>query len=115
MILDTFDHYIFPRPSVGARKMDDPDLRSEIDLHTQEILLAASQHDITTLRHLIRTYTFPGCNAVDVQDSETGFSPLHAAVAACEIEEESTETLSSITANGQSSAPNGYTGDSNGL
>lgn len=95
--------------------MDDPDLTSEVDLHTQEILLAASQHDITTLRHLLRTYTFADCNAVDVQDSETGFSPLHAAIAACDTEEESAETPSSAMTNGDTATPDGYTADSNGM
>src|SRR5205085_8046203 len=95
--------------------MNDLDLTSGVDLHTQEILLAASQHDITTLRHLLRAYTFPDCNAVDVQDSETGFSPLHAAIAACETEEESAETPSSAVANGETGTPNGSTADSNGM
>jgi type IV protein arginine methyltransferase len=95
--------------------MDDPDLTSEVDLHTQEILLAAAQHDITTLRHLLRTYTFPDCNAVDVQDSETGFCPLHAAIAACETEEESAETSSTGIANSETVTSNGYTADSNGM
>ena len=95
--------------------MDDPGLNSEIDLHAQEILLAASQHDITTLRHLLRTYTFLECNAVDVQDRETGFCPLHCAIAACETEEESAETFFDVIANGQPVTPNGYTADSNGM
>lgn len=56
----------------------------DIDLHVQEILLAASQHDISSLGHLLENLSFPDCNAVDVQDSETGFCPLHAAVAACD-------------------------------
>jgi protein arginine N-methyltransferase 2 len=95
--------------------MDDPDLMSEVDLHTQEILLAASQHDITTLRHLLRTYTFPDCNAVDVQDRETGCCPLHATIAACETEEESAEASSNVNAHGEMAAPNSYTADSNGM
>ena len=95
--------------------MDDSDLTSEIDLRTQEILLAASQHDITTLRHLLRTYTFRDCNAVDVQDGETGFCPLHAAIAACETEEESNEMSSSGVANGETATTKGYTADSNGM
>ena len=95
--------------------MDDPDLRSEIDLHTQEILLAASQHDLTTLRHLLRTYSFPGCNAVDVQDSETGFCPLHATIAACETEEETTDVSSGLNTTGDTNTPNGYSADSNGM
>jgi protein arginine N-methyltransferase 2 len=52
-----------------------------IDLETriQEILLAASNHDLVTLKPFLR---IPG--AASVQDSETGFTPLHAAIAACE-------------------------------
>jgi type IV protein arginine methyltransferase len=68
--------------------MDDPDLQPDTDLHTQEILLAASQHNLATLRHLLRSHTFDDCKSVDVQDPETGFTPLHAAIAACEFEEE---------------------------
>jgi type IV protein arginine methyltransferase len=68
--------------------MEEQNLNPDIDIHVQELLLAASQHDLTTLRHLIRTYSFPDCESVDVQDSETGFTPLHAAIAACEADEE---------------------------
>jgi type IV protein arginine methyltransferase len=68
--------------------MDDSDLQSDTDLHTQEILLAASQHDLTSLQHLLQSHIFPDCKSVDVQDPETGFTPLHAAIAACEAEEE---------------------------
>lgn len=42
------------------------------------ILLAASHHDIESLRTLLRT------GSASVQDPETGFTPLHAAIAACE-------------------------------
>lgn len=49
---------------------------------TQILLLHASQHDLPALKPLLRT---PG-NA-SVQDPETGFTPLHAAIAAC-LEEE---------------------------
>ena len=48
------------------------------ELETQQILLAASQHDILKLRTLLRT------GSASVQDPETGFTPLHAAIAACE-------------------------------
>lgn len=95
--------------------MDDPDLTSEIDLHTQEILLAASQHDITTLRHLLRTYTFPDSNAVDVQDSETGFCPLHAAIAACETEDDSAGTSTNMVADSEMATTDGYAANSNGM
>ena len=55
-----------------------PDPSSGIDLTTQSILLAASQHDLKALKPLLRV---PG-NA-SVQDPETGYTPLHAAIAAC--------------------------------
>lgn len=48
------------------------------DLQTQLILLAASKHDTESLRTLLRTGSASG------QDPETGFTPLHAAIAACE-------------------------------
>ncbi|KAL8822352.1 MAG: hypothetical protein Q9191_006911 [Dirinaria sp. TL-2023a] len=47
------------------------------DLQIQQILLAASQHDVPQLRILLRN------GSASVQDSETGFTPLHAAIAAC--------------------------------
>lgn len=95
--------------------MDDAELAPAIDLHTQEILLAASQHDLTTLRQLLRTYTFPDCNSVDVQDSETGYCPLHAAIAACETEEENSESRPLALANGESIATDGYSAATNGM
>lgn len=50
----------------------------DLDTRTQEILFAASNHDIEALKPFLRV---PG--AASVQDSETGFTPLHAAIAAC--------------------------------
>ncbi len=82
--------------------MNDPDLYPDIDLHMQEILLAASQHDLTALRHLLRSYSFPDCDSVDVQDPETSFTPLHAAIAACEVEVETESTISPTSVNGYS-------------
>ncbi|KAG4431007.1 hypothetical protein IFR05_013515 [Cadophora sp. M221] len=62
--------------------MDDPAFApsptSGIDITTQTILLHASNHDLPALKPLLRV---PG-NA-SVQDPETGFTPLHAAIAAC--------------------------------
>lgn len=55
----------------------------DVDLDVQEILLAASQHDNTKLRRLIRTEsTLP--DAANVKDPETGYTPLHSAISACE-------------------------------
>lgn len=48
------------------------------DIQTQLILLAATNHNIDALRTLLRT------GSASVQDTETGFTPLHAAIAACE-------------------------------
>ncbi|KAJ5151236.1 Protein arginine N-methyltransferase 2 [Penicillium canariense] len=59
----------------------------DVDLDIQEILLAASQHDIPKLRRLCRTQSsLP--DAANVKDPETGYSPLHAAIAACEPDED---------------------------
>lgn len=65
--------------------MDDPAFDTETDLQTQSILLAAANHDITSLRNLLRN------SSANVQDSETGFTPLHAAIAACEPDENDTK------------------------
>jgi protein arginine N-methyltransferase 2 len=63
----------------------------DVDLDVQEILLAASQHDNTKLRRLLRTQSsLP--DAANVKDPESGFAPLHAAIAACELDTETNET-----------------------
>ncbi|KAF2742661.1 arginine N-methyltransferas-like protein [Sporormia fimetaria CBS 119925] len=62
--------------------MDDPEFAVQTDLHTQSLLLAAAHHDIAALRNLLRN------TSANVQDDETGFTPLHAAIAACEPEED---------------------------
>jgi len=66
------------------------EIGSHVDLDTraQEVILAASQHNIPQLRRLLREYTFEEVEAADVQDPETGFTPLHAAIAACEPDDE---------------------------
>lgn len=74
--------------------MDDPAFDVETDLSTQSILLAAAHHDIPSLRNLLRN------TSANVQDSETGFTPLHAAIAACEPDEDEKPTEQ---ANGESS------------
>lgn len=48
------------------------------DTQAQLILLAASHHNIESLRPLL------GTGSASVQDPETGFTPLHAAIAACD-------------------------------
>jgi protein arginine N-methyltransferase 2 len=62
--------------------MDDPAFEIETDLQTQSILLAAAKHDVPSLRNLLRN------SSANVQDSETGYTPLHAAIAACETDHE---------------------------
>ncbi|KAF2788948.1 arginine N-methyltransferase 2 [Melanomma pulvis-pyrius CBS 109.77] len=70
--------------------MDDPAFDVETDLQTQSLLLASAHHDISALRDLLRN------SSANVQDVETGFTPLHAAIAACEPDTTSNEV------NGQS-------------
>ncbi|KAL4910329.1 hypothetical protein BDW74DRAFT_144883 [Aspergillus multicolor] len=78
--------------------MADPVTEIDVDLSVQEVLLAASQHDNQKLRRLLRANDAAG-NPANVKDSETGYSPLHAAIAACEPDEEE-----EVKTNG---APNG--------
>lgn len=62
--------------------MTDP-TEIDVDLDIQQILLVASHHDTPKLRRLIRDNEHVG-NPANIQDPETGFTPLHAAIAACE-------------------------------
>lgn len=55
-----------------------PDPEEDPGIQDQLILLTASHHNIDSLRTLLRT------GSASVQDPETGFTPLHAAIAACE-------------------------------
>ena len=70
----------------------------DADTTTEEILLAATNHDLAALRKLFQT------NDAKVQDSDSGFSPLHAAIAACEPDE---DLKSSPEVNGEGDAING--------
>lgn len=71
----------------------------DTDTTTEEILLAATNHDLDALRKLFRT------TDAKVQDAETGFSPLHAAVASCEPDE---DYVKSAQVNGEGDAINGH-------
>ena len=75
------------------------DAAEQIDLDVQSLLLASSNHDLTAMRNLLKT------GSANVQDPETGFTPLHAAIAACEA-----SAPSSPVVNGTS----GSTGLTNG-
>ncbi|KAF1834866.1 arginine N-methyltransferase 2 [Decorospora gaudefroyi] len=71
--------------------MDDPAFDTETDLQTQSILLAAANHDTTALRNLLRN------SSANVQDTETGFTPLHAAIAACGPDQNDTNKVNGHT------------------
>jgi type IV protein arginine methyltransferase len=80
----------------------------DLDTRTQEILLAASNHDLNTLKPFLQV---PG--AASVQDPETGFTPLHAAIAACSQASQSTAANDGRSTNGPvNGATNGHSHDS---
>jgi protein arginine N-methyltransferase 2 len=62
-----------------------------VDIDVQEILLAASQHNIPKLRQLIRENQSAE-NPANAKDPETGYTSLHSAIAACEPDSEEPET-----------------------
>lgn len=76
-------------------------LESAINTDTtqEEILLAATNHDLAALRELFEK------NDAKVQDADSGYSPLHAAIAACEPDE---ELKSDVELNGEGDAVNGH-------
>ncbi|KAK6004782.1 hypothetical protein QM012_008644 [Aureobasidium pullulans] len=59
----------------------------DTDTTEQEILLAATNHDIDSLQRLLRTPK----GSANVVDSDTGMTPLHAAIAACEPDDETAQ------------------------
>ena len=80
---------------------------SDTDIQAQLILLAASHHNFESLRTLLRT------GSASVQDPETGFTPLHAAIAACDSTSESSPQAQHGSATNM--APNGHiNGNTNG-
>ena len=58
--------------------MDSPIPEGDPELDAQLILLAASNHNLEVLRTLLRT------GSANVKDPDTGYTPLHSAIAACE-------------------------------
>ena len=54
------------------------------DIQTQRLLLAASNHDLVTLRSLLQS------GSANVEDPDTGYTPLHAAIAAFDSEDDVT-------------------------
>ena len=69
--------------------MTDQDMAMDIDTDTtvDEILLAASNHDIESLKQLFRKSN----GSANVIDPDTGSTPLHAAIGACEKDDETAE------------------------
>jgi protein arginine N-methyltransferase 2 len=57
---------------------DDPNMQVDTDTINDDVLLAATNHDLDALKKLLKT------GSARIQDPDTGFSPLHAAIAACE-------------------------------
>ena len=74
----------------------------DADTSTEEILLAATNHDLDALRKLFETHD------AKVQDADSGYSPLHAAIAACEPDEELKGEKSDVKLNGEGNAINGH-------
>ncbi|KAG9528043.1 arginine N-methyltransferase 2, partial [Aureobasidium melanogenum] len=66
---------------------EDQPMDIDTDTTEQEILLAATNHDIDSLRHLLRTPK----GSANVVDSDTGMTPLHAAIAASEPDDETAQ------------------------
>nr|POE77968.1 protein arginine n-methyltransferase 2 [Quercus suber] len=54
----------------------------DTDTTNDDILLAATNHDLDALRRLLKI------GSAKIQDPDTGFSPLHAAIASCESDDE---------------------------
>ena len=108
--------------------MDDDLTTVNVDTEIQEILLAATNHDIPKLRELIRLHENSSSstlgNPVNVKDPETGFAPLHAAIAACEEDdddheeeeeegEEEPNATNGMMANGDNNHANGDSREGN--
>lgn len=75
------------------------------DLDAQMILLAASHHDLETLRTLLRS------GSANVQDPETGYTPLHAAIAACAPEDENSASGIEAQTNGHRNGNGNHSGE----
>ncbi|KAJ4513714.1 Arginine N-methyltransferase 2 [Exophiala dermatitidis] len=67
---------------MSTQEVTAPDGQS-FEEQIREIIQAAAAHDIKALEACISKYSFPDCKAVDVQDLQTGQSPLRAAIASC--------------------------------
>jgi protein arginine N-methyltransferase 2 len=60
---------------------DDPLTSINVDLSAQSLLLASANHDLDAIRELLKEVP------ASVQDPDTGYTPLHTAITACEREQ----------------------------
>ena len=67
-------------------------LAASVDTRSHELLLAATNHDLEALKKILH-----GGDA-KVQDVDSGFGPLHAAIAACEPDDEMQEDIGDVAA-----------------
>lgn len=70
-------------PSKTEEIAEEMDIDLDLDTTTDEILLAATNHDLPTLRRLLVS---PG--SASVRDTDTGYTPLHCAIASCEADDD---------------------------
>ncbi|KAH7058828.1 arginine N-methyltransferas-like protein [Macrophomina phaseolina] len=74
-------------------------LEVSTDLTTHSLLLAATNHDVRALRDLLRN------GSANVQDEDTGYTPLHAAVAAFDVAPEDAPSDAQESANTGTNKP----------
>lgn len=80
---DQVDKLLGSTTTANMDPNQDVTMTVDTDTTADEILLAATNHDLDALKKLLRE---PG--AANVQDPDTGYAPLHACIAACEPDEE---------------------------
>lgn len=78
---------------------EEPHREAAPELQAQLILLAASHHNLELLRTLLRD------GSASVQDPERGFTPLHAAIAACDPAENASSQAQDGSSNGATDGP----------
>ncbi|KAK4498150.1 hypothetical protein PRZ48_010806 [Zasmidium cellare] len=90
--------------AAAALAQQDPAMAVDTDTTNDEILLAATNHDLEALKLLFRKG-----GTARIQDPETGFSPLHAAISSCEPDSDLNED---VTAEGDAVHSNALSEDS---
>jgi protein arginine N-methyltransferase 2 len=63
--------------------MEDLGIDVDLDIQGQEVILAASQHDLPTLRRLLRSTDSDVRDLLDASDADSGQTALHAAILGC--------------------------------